>query len=273
MSLLRFFRPLLSSTTSDQNNDAISEADWAAAEAQLPFLAFLSGADRLRLRELAQRFLHEKEFHGANGLELTPAILLGIALQACLPILNLGLAAYRGWVGIVVYPGEILIPRQQQDEAGVVHVFQDSVLGEAWEGGPVLLSWSPADEPFVSPNVVIHEFAHKLDMANGEADGCPPLPPDMSQQEWCQVFSEAYECFCTAVDAGEETLIDPYAAEHPAEFFAVVSEVFFETPGLLKHQFGEVYEQLRRFYRQDPAAGELSADARLACCSNMAWKC
>ena len=119
----------------------VAEGLWEAVEARLPFLDFLAPADRLRLREMAKRFLASKQFYGAQGLQLTDDILLGIALQACLPVLNIGLDAYRGWVGVVVYPGDFVIPRREMDDSGVVHEYDDEVLGEAWEGGPVLLSW------------------------------------------------------------------------------------------------------------------------------------
>ncbi len=234
----------------------VSDAQWREVETRLPFLAFLSAEERQRLRELALAFLAEKQFHGAHGFLLTDAILLAIALQACLPILNIGLSAYRDWVGIIVYPGDFIIPRQEIDENGIVHEYDDEVLGEAWEGGPVLLSWFDDGEAPEGINTVIHEFAHKLDMANGEADGYPALPPGLSREDWATAFGAAYEAFCTQIDAGEETVLDPYGAEHPSEFFAVASEAFFETPLALQHTFPAIYEQFRRYYGTDPAAGE-----------------
>lgn len=280
----------------------VPEALWARIEQSLPFLDFLPAPDRPRLRALAIEFLEQKEFHGANGLPLTNEIMLSIALQACVPILNIGLDAYSGWVGIVVYPGEILIRRRETDEHGVVHEFDDTVLGEAWPDGPVVISWDvtdtattaegepesaaepvqPADSTASSatpyridypsqaeaeppaPNVVLHEFAHKLDMINGGADGFPVLHADMSRSDWASAFSAAYDDFCERVDHvfndhafNEHALpMDPYGAEHPAEFFAVASETFFEAPSVLLHAYPEVYRQLAQFYRQDPAAGE-----------------
>ncbi len=232
---------------------AIAPELWAKAEAGLPYLGHLSPAERERLREMALALIAQKEWSGAQGLLLTEDIQLSIALQACLPVLNLGLECYRGWVGIIVYPGDFVIPRRQMDEAGVVHEFDDEVAGEAWEGGPVLLSWFEHAEDAGGMNVVIHEFAHKLDMLNGPPDGLPPLHADMNRQAWTGAFEAAYADFCARVDAGEETAIDPYAAEHPAEFFAVASEAFFEMPQVLREEYPAVYEQLRLFYRQDPA--------------------
>ena len=234
---------------------AVDESVWAWIESDLPFLEFVPAEMRPRLRELATEILRDKEFHGAHGLEVDDRMMLSIALQAALLILRLGSGCYRGWVGIVVYPGDFMIPRSVVDEAGVVHEYDEPVLGEAWEGGPVLVSWTAGGGGLRELNVVIHEFAHKLDMLNGPPDGLPPLHEGMNRQAWIDAFEPAYLDFCNRVDAGEDTMIDPYAAEHPAEFFAVTSEVFFEVPGLLRAEYPAVYEQLRQFYRQDPATG------------------
>jgi Mlc titration factor MtfA (ptsG expression regulator) len=233
---------------------SVDAAQWRRVERTLPFLEHLAPADRPRLREMALAFLARKEFHGAQGLRLDDDMLLAIALQACLPVLNIGLQAYDGWVGVVVYPGDFLIPRQELDEAGVLHEYDDEVLGEAWEGGPVLLSWFACDDGPAGVNVVIHEFAHKLDMENGGVDGLPRLPARMSRQAWAAAFAAAYEAFCGEVDRGVDTVIDPYGAEHPAEFFAVVSETFFENPCVLRMRYPEVYAQLMQFYGMDTAA-------------------
>jgi Mlc titration factor MtfA (ptsG expression regulator) len=242
---------------------AIAPELWMRVEARLPFLAWLPAAARQRLRELARNFLAEKTFYGARGLRLTDEIMLAIALQACLPIFRCGLDAYRDWVGIVVYPGDFVVPRSDVDDAGVVHEYEDEILGETWAGGPVLLSWfddeppaggMPGDETDVI-NVVIHEFAHKLDMANGgHADGLPCLPASLSRPQWATVWQSAYARFCAEVEAGVDTALDPYASEDPAEFFAVVSETFFENPLLLRATFPEVYAQLTLCYDLDPAA-------------------
>ena len=227
---------------------------WAEVESGLWFLDHLGTQERTDLRQLAREFIAAKEWTGAQGLQLTPRIQLAIALQACLPILHLGLDWYSGWVGIIVYPGDFIIPRQVMDEGGVVHEFDDQVMGEAWHGGPVLVSWFDDPEDSRGVNVVIHEFAHQLDMKNGDADGMPPLHDGMSRKRWAEVMGTAFEDFRRRVDSGEDTLIDPYAAELPSEFFAVTSEVFFEDPLLLRDDYPEVYEQLSLFYRQDPAS-------------------
>jgi Mlc titration factor MtfA (ptsG expression regulator) len=230
----------------------IDDAQWSALVGSLPFLHGLSADELRRLRELALLFLAEKEFSGAHGLRVSDAMRLSIAVQACLPVLELGLDRYAGWSEIVVYAGDFRVPISEVDDHGVVHEFDDERAGESWPRGPVILSWdAAAHDPEM--NVVIHEFAHMLDMANGEANGVPPLHAGMSRAAWAEALRAAYEGFCDAVDRGRDTWLDPYAAESPAEFFAVVSEAFFEAPDETRRRYPDVYEQLKQFYRQDPA--------------------
>ncbi len=215
----------------------------------------LSGQDIDRLHALVKLFMHEKPIHGAGGLTITEDMRVAIAVQACMLILELGLDYYRGWVEVVVYPDEFVARYEYVDEDGVVHDVAEPMSGEAWQHGPVILSWADAAGPGgATPyNVVMHEFAHKLDMLNGEANGFPPLHANMSRQTWAAAFGAAYEDFCARVAAREELAIDDYAADSPAEFFAVLSEVFFEDPPLLVTEYPDVYAQLVAFYRQDPA--------------------
>jgi Mlc titration factor MtfA (ptsG expression regulator) len=227
---------------------------WQKTLGSFHFLADLSVDEQKKLKTLAEQFLAEKEFSAAGGLQLTDEICVSIAAQGCLPILELGLAAYGDWVGIIVYPDEFIVQRQQADVDGVVHEFTDVLAGEAWDGGPLLLSWHDARMADGAYNVVIHEFTHKLDMLNGEVDGMPALHSGITVDVWESTFSAAYENFCHRVDAGEETLIDPYASEAPEEFFAVLSENFFGLPALVEHEYPAVYALLCRYYRQDPLA-------------------
>ena len=226
----------------------IDDALWRRATRGLTFLP-----NTKKLKQLALLFMAEKEFSGTHGLEITDAMRLSIAAQACLPILELGLDWYSGWTGIVVYPGDFRVRRSEVDEAGVVHEWDDALAGEAMPGGPVVISWDAAAHD-TEMNVVIHEFAHKLDMINGEADGLPPLHADMDRRAWHAVFEQAYKGFGDAVQRGKDTWLDPYAAEHPSEFFAVLSEAFFQDPAQTKRRYPDVYDQLKLFYRQDPAA-------------------
>jgi Mlc titration factor MtfA (ptsG expression regulator) len=156
-----------------------------------------------------------------------------------------------------VYPGEFVPGWEYEDEYGVVHQQDDALAGEAMPHGPVVLSWpdvaAAADWDAFEMNLVIHEFAHKIDMVDGDANGCPPLPDAASRRAWQQAMQEAYDDFAARVDAGEDTAIDPYAAENPGEFFAVLSEVFFAEPALLQDEYPDVYARFAAFYRQDLA--------------------
>jgi len=235
---------------------ALPDKAWHAATSGLPLLHGLSEEEWERLRELTTLFLTEKQVVAAGGFALDDEMRIRIAAQACLPILNLGLDYYAGWVSVIVYPAEFLPEYEFVDEAGVVHVIRDAMLGESWERGPVVLSGADAlrgGEPD-GVNVVIHEFAHKLDMLNGAMNGFPPLHRGMSVEQWTQVFATAYADLSAREERDEEMPIDPYGTESPAEFFAVTSEAFFETPHVLQREYPDVYRQLADFYRQNPAA-------------------
>lgn len=236
---------------------AIPDVLWRQGLEALPFLAIYTEDELRRLRERVVVFLTEKSIVGGAGFAVTPLMRVLIAMQACVPALCLDANCYEGWENVIVYPDEFIIAREFEDEAGVVHRGREQLAGESMPGGPVVLSWSDveagSDWDASGMNLVIHEFAHKLDMRSGEANGCPPLPTDIRPRQWQQAMGAAYEHFRSRVESGEQTAIDPYAAESPAEFFAVLSEVFFAEPALLVHEYAGVYELLRRFYRQDPA--------------------
>jgi Mlc titration factor MtfA (ptsG expression regulator) len=236
---------------------AIPDALWRAAVDAQPFLAIYTDEELARLRTKVVLFLWAKSIVGAGGHVVTPLQRTVIALQACVLVLNLDLALYDDFENVVVYPGEFVPGRDWEDEYGVVHHDDGALAGEAMEGGPVMLSWpdveASADWTATGMNLVIHEFAHKIDMRDGRANGAPPLPADISPLQWQRTLQDAYDDFCGRVEAGEDTVIDPYAAEDPGEFFAVLSEVFFADPCLLRDDYGTVYELFRTFYRQDPA--------------------
>lgn len=221
----------------------------------LPVFDGLDRAERQTLRELAQGLLARKTFSPAGGLAaVDDAMATTIAAFAALPVLGLGDGGYAGWNEIIVYPGEFVPEREVVDEAGIVHRFRQPMSGEAWEGGPLVLSWADVEMSGGGEgyNVVIHEFAHKLDMRDGAVNGLPRLHSGMAVADWSAAFGAAYEDLCRRVDQGEDTELDPYAAENPAEFFAVTSEYFFEAPWVVADHYPAVYEQLRRYYRQDP---------------------
>jgi len=233
--------------------ERLDDALWHQALGRHRLLAGFSDDELERLRERVILFLHDKHIEGAAGLMLDDGMRLSIALQACVPLLNLPQDWYDGWVEIIVYPSEFMPEVEWEDEYGVVHVGKEVRAGEAWLQGPVILSWADIGEDFGDGiNVAIHEFAHKIDMLNGDADGFPPLHSDMARETWTEIFSSAYDHFCAAVDRDIELGIDPYAADSAGEFFAVTSEVFFERPEILKAAYPQVYLQLTAFYRQDP---------------------
>lgn len=237
---------------------AIPDPLWQAATAALPFLAIYHPAELERLRALVVLFLDAKSIVGARGHEVTPLQRVIIALQACVLVLNLDLSWYEDFESVVVYPGEFVPGWEYEDEAGVVHRQEGPLAGEAMHRGPVMLSWpdveASADWAATGMNLVIHEFAHKLDMRSGAADGCPPLPPGMSARRWKEVVDAAYAHFTARVRLGRHTAIDPYAAEHPAEFFAVLAEVFFADPLCLRTEYRALYDLYAEFFGQNPAA-------------------
>ena len=237
---------------------AIPDALWQHTLLHYPFLARLSQKDRVELRRLSSLFLDNKEFHGAHGFVVTDEVAVAIATQACLPVLRLGLQAYRAFVGIVVHPDQAIARREVMDEDGLVHSYDEVLSGEAMEGGPVMLSWRDVhDAGELSArgyNVVIHEFAHVLDMGDGVPDGVPLLATAAARERWLAVLMPEFDRFSERVVCGYETVLDPYGAQGPDEFFAVASEAFFVTPRELKGEQPALYRLLSSYYLQDPAA-------------------
>lgn len=235
----------------------ISESLWKRVVQDLPIIGLLPEHDRHRLRELSSLFLHYKTISGAGSLEIDDYMRTVVAAQACLLILNLGLEYYSGWVEVIVYPNAFIAAHEVLDEAGVLHQSDSHLSGEAWGRGPVVLSWEDirpqrhhASQHGI--NVVLHEFAHKIDLLNGSANGMPPLHKSMHPELWSEEFSQAYYTMLRSVQSGHHGRIDPYAVQSPAEFFAVVTEFFFERPIVLRQELPSIYEQLARFYRQEP---------------------
>ncbi|MEP7064006.1 MAG: M90 family metallopeptidase [Betaproteobacteria bacterium] len=239
-------------------NASIPDDLWNDALSRLPFMALFSDDERSRLRDKVVLFLDAKSIVGARDHQVTPLQRVVIAVQACVLVLNLDLTLYDDFENVIVYAGEFVPGWEWEDDAGVVHVNDDPMAGEAMPGGPVVLSWADveasADWETTGMNLVIHEFAHKIDMHNGDANGCPPLPPDMPVSLWQETLSTAFEHFRGRVACDDATVIDAYASENPAEFFAVLSEVFFAEPALLAYEYPDVYQQFAMFYQQDPAS-------------------
>lgn len=232
----------------------VTTAQWSEAFSSLPLLHGFTVDEKNRLQELAILFLDDKVFEGAQGFDVTQSMTLIIALQACLPLLNTGLRSYDGWYTVIVYPTGFSSERVVRDEYGVEHRVRSNLSGEAWLRGPVVLSWSDTEHAGIidGHNLVIHEFAHKLDMLNGDANGFPPLHVDMDSAQWMTAFSAGFEELQRKCSRGEYIGIDCYAASSPAEYFAVLSEVFFEQPDVIQKHSVAVYNQLHQYYRQDP---------------------
>src|SRR5690606_31955384 len=190
---------------------SLDDRVWPPLLARHGFLRGLSDQENATLRQHTAWILARKSLHGAHGMRVTPDMQRAIAVQAALPILGLDPSLYRGWTQIVVYPGGFLVPRTETDEAGVVHEYVQKTSGESWEGGPVILSWEDARaRPDAQTNVVIHEFAHKLDQRAGGADGIPGLRAhrDLDPRHWAQVLERTYDDFNGWLDE-VESLIPP----------------------------------------------------------------
>ena len=230
---------------------------WRAARAATPWVAALDEAREAKLRALTTRFLHEKTITPVGGLLLDDVQRTRLAALCCLPLIEFGAEGLRGWSQLIVYPDAFRVNRTHVDAAGVLHEWQDELIGEAWDMGPMILSWADVeadcDDPRAGFCVAAHEMAHKIDVLDGALDGTPPLPRPW-QRQWARDFQSAYDAFAAQVDAGEETLIDPYASEAPEEFFAVVTEYHFSDPQLLRQAMPAVAEHLQRFYGPSPFA-------------------
>lgn len=201
-----------------------------------------------------------KQFHALAGAELDEVMCAVIAMQACIPLLRQGPRGLRGWSEVLVYPGEFRVRRSHRDDrSGVVTESDDVLIGEAWERGPLVLSLADVQHDLAQPwdgyNVIAHEIAHKLDMLDGPPDGVPLLPPSMARRQWIVAFQRAFDGLSNDVARGRDTLIDPYAAEGPDEFFAVVSEMHWSQPSALRRADAAVADLLDAYYGPSPAPG------------------
>lgn len=239
------------------NHYPIPREVWERLMREADIFRGLSAVERAHLRELTTLFLHRKDLSGVQGLTVSTEMAVIVAAQACLLILKLGLDYYNGWVEVVIYPGAFRVVRDSTDAIGLIS-HQDQILsGESWSRGPVILSWEDVATDLTGSrpghNLVLHEFAHKLDMLNGGANGMPPLHPGMVRQKWSEAFGEAFAHLQQQLEDHHRPGINAYGATAPAEFFAVTSEYFFTDPHTLRSESPAVYEQLVLFYHQDPA--------------------
>ncbi len=224
----------------------------------MPWVGALDPTRSDRLQQLAARFLHSKTITPVAGLQLDPRQRAMLAALCCLPLLEFGEQGLHGWTQLIVYPDAFRVERSHMDAAGVLHEGHDELIGEAWDAGPVILSWADVLADCADPRagfcVAAHEIAHKLDVLDGALDGTPPLPRAW-QREWARDFQHAYDALVEIVEAGGETAIDPYAAEAPEEFFAVTTEYHFSDPDTLRGAMPQVADHLTRLYGRSPFAG------------------
>jgi len=212
-----------------------------------------------RLEGLVNVFLDEMRFDGCDGLEVSEAMRLAIAGHACLLLLGGTQYGFNGFQTVLVYPDAFMTRQTRYD--GMVEIEEHSVRsGESWHRGPVVLAWADIEEDLAHAgdgrNVVLHEFAHKLDEENADMDGLPVLPDPAQQAGWARVLQREYDELRRRAEAGRPSFLDPYGAESPAEFFAVATEAFFETGARMRRELPDLYEQLQGYYRLDPAAWE-----------------
>jgi Mlc titration factor MtfA (ptsG expression regulator) len=223
-----------------------------------PLDARLGESDRIELRRRMQIFLAEKRFEGAGGLEMTEEVRVTIAAQACLLLLHGDDDDYPALTTILVYPSAYRAHATEHGEFGMVTEINQVRLGEAYNAETIVLSWDDVRHGAAGDgdghNVVLHEFAHQLDMEDRDANGAPALADERMYAAWSRVLGHEYAQLQDAVEHHHRTLMDPYGSESPAEFFAVATETFFEKPMKLRDEHLELYAQLREFYRQDPAA-------------------
>lgn len=233
-------------------------ASWLAIiDKNVPLCKRLSETDRHELYGHVQVFLAEKYFEGCGGLELNDEIKVTIAAQACLLLLHRDTGYYSRLITILVYPAAYVADAAEHIGAGAMLEGQEVRLGEAWKTGVVVLSWDDVRAGAIDlrdgRNLVLHEFAHQLDMEDGAADGTPLLDRH-EQRAWADVLGEEYERLRRDCVLGRSTVLDKYGATDPAEFFAVATECFFETPHRLRRRHPRLYGQLKSYYRQDPAS-------------------
>jgi Mlc titration factor MtfA (ptsG expression regulator) len=237
--------------------DSIDPGLWHTVRTRVPWVAVLDDARDARLQTLVLRFLRDKTITPLEPLHLDDAQRMTLAALCCLPLLEFGPGGLHGWSQLLVYPGAFRAHRSHMDAAGVLHEWEDELIGEAWEYGPLILSWADVEADLAEPDagfcVAVHEMAHKLDVLDGVLDGTPALPREW-QRAWARDFQRAYDRFVADVDTGRETAIDPYAAEAPEEFFAVCSEYHFSDPATLRAAMPAVAGHLARFYGPPPFA-------------------
>ena len=245
--------------SSSEPVQAVFKDEWIGLlEGNVPLYARLPNEVRLLLHERIAQFISSTRFEGCNGLDLTDEMVMTVAAQACLLVVHREGEPYPELRTVYLYPSTFSSVQKSQDEFGIVSEGEVHRLGESWETGTVILSWSSVEHGarniHDAENVTFHEFAHQLDHEDGATDGAPGLPSREAYRSWARVFRENYADFQNLLENGKKTLIDPYGATNPAEFFAVATETFFEKPRQLHKKRPELYAELKGFYGLDPEA-------------------
>lgn len=232
------------------------KAIWRRLADHLHLVHGLAPEEWQRLQQLSYRFLAEKHLDPVGGLQLTQEMALILAVEGVIPVLHLGMRYLDNWRSLILYPTTFIPADPQVDDMGVFHPAEPHT-GQSWPNGPVILSWEEIEmeldgEVDYPQCVVIHELAHQMDVRTGDFDGMPPLRAGMDATVWIQEFEGAMRSLRKELQRGGDPDIDPYAAESPAEFWAVVCETFFVAPKILKQRFPGIYRLLQQLFHQDP---------------------
>lgn len=231
-------------------------AAWLPHLEALPFVGDLTPAQRQRLEMLTMVLIDQVHWEGRAGLEVTDEMRVSVAAQASRLMLGLGDHAFNGVRTVYLFPTVYSAPDGTLSGEGVRGEGASHRLGEAWLRGPVVLSWDATKKGAANDhdgrNVIYHEFAHKLDMIDGYADGTPPARNREAYDRWVEIAGREYERLKAETDRGKRTLLDAYGATNQAEFFAVATEVFFEQPERMRDRHEELYRCLVDFYGQTP---------------------
>lgn len=248
-----------------RKREKLMQADFPSAweeiiSSNVASFRMLNNTEQDHLKNLIKVFIAEKYWEGAGGLELSDEIRVTISAQACLLILNVPHNYYENVKTIIVYPSTVIPPPRKLGSFEVARApvnIEQPILGQAFLRGPVIIIWDAAlrgsRHPELGHNVIYHEFAHKLDMLDGAADGTPPLQDRKEYQEWANVCSREFQRLRNYTQRGMPSFLDAYGATNEAEFFAVATEQFFDKPNLLIKQSPDLYRVLQEYYRQDPA--------------------
>ena len=236
---------------------SIADADWQVVRDAMRLLDARSDDELRRLRAQVATFVARRDFATTHELELDSRMRLLVATQACLPLLHLPFEALGHWHEVILYPGQFRVQRTHHDsDSDVITEWNDELAGEAWEHGPIILSWADIEadlqQPFEGFNVVIHEIAHKIDMADGASDGVPPIADAGQRRRWREVMQRSFDRLGEQVERGEDSVLDPYAAESPDEFFAVCTEYYFSAPDVLAEHYPEVHAEFARYFGPVP---------------------